>query len=260
MARELTPAELRELLPAYALDAVDAEERAQVDAYLGRAPDARHEVAALQEVAALLAYTGPDAAPDDLWGRIEGALGAEPPRLVFPLAPLNGSGRARRSRGLAAKVAIGVAAASAVAAGVTAVVVSDEMSRQEERLDQVAASVTRDGMRRAAEVAAADPRARSVRLEGSDRASATVIAMPNGRAFLMGHGIRRLGPGRTYQLWAMTGDLTDPTMVPAGILGRSVDVAAFHVPEGSRGFMVTEEAAPGTSRSDAAPVVEGHFA
>jgi len=260
VARELTPAELRELLAVYALDAVDPEEQAQVEAYLERTPDAQLEVAELQETAALLAFSGQADAPDDLWGRIEHALGAEPPRLVLPLERERGApGRGRR--GVAAKVAVGIAAASAVAAGVTLVVVSDEMSRQEERLHRVAASVAHDGVRRAAEAAAADPRARTVRLQAAEgEAGATVVTMPDGEAFLMAHGVPRLAPGRTYQLWAVTGAPATPTVVSAGLLGRSFDVAAFHAPEGARGFMVTDEASPGAVHGDATPVLEGHFA
>jgi len=261
VARELTPAELRELLAVYALDAVEPEEAEQVLAYLDRTPEARHEVDQLRETAALLAFSDRGGAPDELWARIEHALGADPPRLVLPPEPRSISSSRRPSRGMAAKVAIGIAAASAVAAGVTAIVVSDEMSNQEERLDRVAASVADDGMRRAAAAAAADPRARTLRLDGRAGSSAAmVVAMPGGDAFLMAHDIPRLQPGRTYQLWAVTGDGAGPKMVSAGLLGRSFDVAAFHVPEGARGFMVTDEAVPGAVHTDATPLLEGHFA
>jgi hypothetical protein len=178
---------------------------------------------------------------------------------VLPLErrrpPASPTGR----RGIAARVAVGIAAATAVAAGATAFLVSDEMSRQEERLDRVAASVAHEGMRRAAEAAASDPRARTLTLatRGS-RGSAMVVAMPGGDAFLMATGIPRLEHGRTYQLWAVTGEDGAP-MVPAGLLGRSFDVAAFHVPEGTRGFVVTEEGDPGVAQTDAPPVLEGSF-
>ena len=86
MGRELSPAELHELLGAYALDAVDADEREQVEAYLARTPSAVAEVSALQETAALLAHVGREA-PDGLWSRIEGALAEEPPHLVLPIRP-----------------------------------------------------------------------------------------------------------------------------------------------------------------------------
>jgi len=261
VARELTPAELHELLAAYALDAVDPEEREQLDAHLARVPRARREVDELREAAALLAFSDADRAPAELWGRIEHALGAEPPRLVLPLAP--GAERAprRRGRGIGTRVAVAIAAASAAAAVVTAVVVDHEMSRQEERLDLVAASMAHDDMRRAAEAAATDPRARTLRLDAaSGRGSAMVVTMPGGDSFLMAHDIPRLAPGRTYQLWAVTGDATRPTMVSAGVLGRTLDVAAFHAPEGARGFMVTAEPASGVVHTDATPLLEGHFA
>jgi hypothetical protein len=260
VARELTPAELDELLAVYALDAVEIDERDQVDAYVERSPDAAREIAALRETAALLAFTGPDEVPGTLWDRIEHALGAEPPRLVLPFDAA-AKRSPRRRRGVAAKVAIGIAAASAVAAGVIAVVVSDEMSRQEERLDRVAGSVANDGMHRAAEAAAADPRSRAVRLVSPrGGASATVIAMPDGAAFLMARDVERLGPDRTYQLWAITGDPDGPTLVSAGVLGRTLDLAAFRAPDGATGFMVTDEAAPGAVTAASRPVLEGHFA
>ncbi|MEX2256260.1 MAG: anti-sigma factor [Acidimicrobiia bacterium] len=264
MARELTPDELRELLAVYALDAVDPEERAQVAAYLERSPDARREVAELQEAAALLASAAPNEAPDELWGRIEHALGAEPPTLVLPLdRERRGASRvSRRGRQrFAVKVAVGIAAASAVAAGVTAIVVSDEMSRQEERLDEVAARVERQDMRQAAEAAAADPHARTAMLEGSGGgAGGMVVAMPSGEAFVMAHGLPELAAGRTYQLWAVSGDPASPTPVSAGLLGRSLAVAAFHAPDGARGFLVTEEVAPGAVRMHGSPVLVGSFA
>jgi hypothetical protein len=260
VARELTPAELDELLAAYALDAVDIEEREQVDVYLERSEDARRELAELRETTALLAYEGGAPAPDDLWERIEDALGAEPPRLVLPIEAGRTRRRQRPSRGLVTKVAVGIAAASAVAAGVTAVLLTDEMSRQEDRIDEVAASVAHEGMRSAAAAAAADPRSRTLRLDSStSRATATVVSMPDGTAFLIGHDVPRLDAGRTYQLWTMTGDPAAPDLVPTAVLGRSVDVAAFHAPEGSLGFMVSEERAPGTTTPEQAAMLEGHY-
>ncbi len=55
-------AELDELLGAYALDAVDADERRRVEDYLAVNPRAAAEVQAHREVATMLAFTGMDAA------------------------------------------------------------------------------------------------------------------------------------------------------------------------------------------------------
>ena len=150
MGRELTPAELEELLGAYALDAMDGDERAQLEEWLARSPAAREELATLRETAALLAHTGRDA-PPGVWTRIEGALAEEPPRLVLgaegSVVPMRD--RTRR-RGLALRVTAGIAAASAAAAGITAVVVSQEMSEQDQRLAAVERGIERAGLREAA--------------------------------------------------------------------------------------------------------------
>ena len=257
MARELTPSEIEELFGVYALDALDVDERAEVETYLERSVAARTEVAQLQEVAAMLAHSG-GAAPEGLWGRIEQALAEEPPRLVLPLDRARAE-RTRR-RGLGGRVALAIAGASAAAALVTAVVVSNQMSDQEDRLERVASSVEHDGMRRAAMGALADPRARTVRLVAPDGAgSMTVVSMPDGDGFLMAHGVQRLAPGRTYQLWAMTGDPGPPGLVSAGVLGRDLDIAAFHAPASAHGFVVTEEAEPGALTSTGHVLLAGEF-
>jgi len=257
MARELTRSEIEELFGVYALDALDADERAEVDEFLERSVGARIEVAQLQEVAAMLAHSG-GAAPDGLWGRIEQALAAEPPGLVLPLDQAR-TERNRR-RGLGSRVALAIAAASVAAALVTAVVVSSEMSAQEDRLDRVASSVERDGVRRAAMGALADPRARTVRLVAPDgTASATVVSMPDGGGFLMAHDVARLAPGHTYQLWAMTGDPGTPTLVSAGVLGRDLDVTAFHAPASALGFVVTDEPESGSVTATQRVMLAGEF-
>jgi hypothetical protein len=260
MARELTPTELDELLGAYALDAVDPDERVQLDAYLERSPAARTALAEMRETAATLAHAGAGAAPDGLWSRIEDALAMDPPELGVVPVPAEVAVRSERRRSVGMRVAWGVAAAGVAAAVLTAVVVTQEMAHQEDRLDRVAASVAHDGMRRAAMAAAADPKARMLRMESpSGSASATVVSMPGGEGFLMGHGVDRLAPGRTYQLWAMTGDPATPRYVSAGVLGRDLEVVAFHAPRGSMGFVVTVEDDDGAIRSSGPTALRGRF-
>ncbi|HUV10995.1 MAG TPA: anti-sigma factor [Acidimicrobiia bacterium] len=263
MARELTPRELEQLLGVYALDALDdGEERAQVELHLDRVPSARGEVAELREVAAVLASSGSPPPPAGLWERIEAALEAEPPRLVLPLAAAR---ETRARRGIGIRVAAAVAAASAVAAATAALVITDEMSQQEDRLALVEAQVGGDGTRRAALAAMASPQARMAHLEPVDAGappgvSATVVTMPGGDAYLMAEHLPRLAPGRTYQLWAMTGDHGDSTLLSTAILGRRVDVVAFHAPGGSLGFLITDEEAPGATTSVRPRVLAGEFA
>jgi len=114
MDRELTPDEITELLPAYALDAVDDDERAAIDAYLDSHPDERAAVADLQVTASMLAHTG-GPPPDGVWERLESIISATPPpaRIVPPtvLTPHSTSAHDtapsdRRWRWLAAAAAV----------------------------------------------------------------------------------------------------------------------------------------------------------
>lgn len=259
MGRELTPAELRELLAAHALDAVDGDERAQMDDWLERSPDARAELQELRETAAYLAHGGADA-PAGLWQRIAGALVEEPPGLVLPMEPARRDVTDRRDavskRSLALRIGAGVAAASAIAASVTLVILDDQMSEQEQRLEALAETVHRRGTEGAAAAAAVDPASSTVQLTSADGEwHATVVSMPDGTGYLVRSNLPRLPEGRVYQLWAMTGSHENPTPVSAGVLGPTFDVAAFRAPAGAIGFAVTDELGPGVTVSRAPPVV-----
>ena len=80
----MTHDEIEELLGVYALDALDDDERQEVDDHLLTCPRCRAELAAHREVAALLGNRVGDApavAPDELWDRISASLQDEPPAL-----------------------------------------------------------------------------------------------------------------------------------------------------------------------------------
>jgi regulator of protease activity HflC (stomatin/prohibitin superfamily) len=89
--------DLEDLLGAYALDAVNEDERKQIDAYLVRSPQARAEVQRHHEVAAAIAAS-PGEAPAPLWLRIESLLDDRSPSeatLAMPeLLPSKGTSSA----------------------------------------------------------------------------------------------------------------------------------------------------------------------
>ncbi|MPY95836.1 MAG: hypothetical protein GEV08_23115, partial [Acidimicrobiia bacterium] len=87
--------EIIDLLGAFALDAVDDDERAIVEEHLAVCARCRAEVAEHREVASLLAHGG-GPAPEGLWPRIADSLAAPPPELR--LAPVPPSGEAPRRR------------------------------------------------------------------------------------------------------------------------------------------------------------------
>jgi len=71
----------QDLVAAYALGALGAEETRAVEAYLATSPEAQREVAEYREVAALLALAGPEAAPrTDLRDRVLARVSAEKSR------------------------------------------------------------------------------------------------------------------------------------------------------------------------------------
>ena len=109
----MTHNEIEELLGAYALDALDADERQEVEAHLATCPRCRAEIAAHREVTALLGNSvgdGPAVAPDDLWDRISASLQDEPPALSPVVRPSRGRRLAAhldlRCRGRAALILV----------------------------------------------------------------------------------------------------------------------------------------------------------
>ena len=72
------PYELDELLGAYALDALEPDERRRVEEYIAVNPRAAAEVQQHREVATMLAFTGMSA-PDDVWTKIAAEIDAEAP-------------------------------------------------------------------------------------------------------------------------------------------------------------------------------------
>jgi anti-sigma factor RsiW len=116
----VSPQEFESLLGAYALDAVDDEERREIEAYLAVDPRARAEVEMHREVATLMAFSGA-AAPDGLWDRIAGALDERAPAPGPELARVLPVPR-RRRWSMVMLAAAGAAAATVTAAITVAVV------------------------------------------------------------------------------------------------------------------------------------------
>ena len=82
----ITHAEASDLLGAYALDAVDADEVAALEEHLRSCPRCRDELRGHREVVGLLAYSGQDA-PSGLWDRVAARLNADPDELTGSPGP-----------------------------------------------------------------------------------------------------------------------------------------------------------------------------
>ena len=259
---ELNTDELRELLGAYALDAVDDDERAQVERFLSSDPHASNEVAQFRELAALMANTGGDA-PVGVWDRIADVIHGDPTALAprsrsarSPvLARIEDARRRRVPRGFrAAAVVAAAAAAAAIALGV-------KVGQQQHHIQTLNRALGRSPFQRAYDAARADPRARTASLSAVGAVpAARVVLLPDGSGYFTGDALAPLGPGRTYQLWALVGDPAAPTAISAGVLGPAPRLAVFRCDGKVLGFAVTEEQAPGVVKSANQPVAAGLLA
>ena len=92
--------------------------------------------------------------------------------------------------------------------------------------------------------------ARKVALSPTNGAEvARVVLLPDGSGYLKNDGMAKLDPGRTYQLWALTGSADHPVAISAGVLGADPKAAAFRTSTDVRGFAITIERAPGVPQS-----------
>jgi len=259
--RELTRTELDELLPLFALDALDGEEREQVARYVERDDDARAEVESLREAVSLLPPRDVRA-PSSLWQGIEGSLdvpsgdlAAPPLRLVATDAmpeptPERVSRRGRR-----------VVTVLAAAAIVLAVVLGVQVVRQQSRIDDLAAQMRRDPLERQAMAARGSADAHVIPLDAmAGDGGGEVVMLPDGTGYLMGHELPALSGDRTYQLWAKVDDGTTTRMVSLGVLGRTPGISPFRLVATPTMFEVTTEPATGSEVPGRAVVLRGAVA
>ena len=223
--------ELDALLGAYALDALDPNERARVEEYIANNSGARDEVDELRESAASLALAPARnmTAPPELWERISRQIGDEP-RVFTPLSTRRAGPRATVVLAAAAAIALVFLAASVL-------VVRDRDSRPTD-------------LAKAFDNAANASNAHEAALTSAQGATvARIVVLPDGTGYLRNDSMRPLPEGRTYQLWALTGDTTKPTAISAGVLGASPGTVAFHTTGTVHGFGITIEQSPGVVSS-----------
>jgi anti-sigma factor RsiW len=255
MTSPRTPDELEELLAAYALDAVDPDEAAEVEQYLRENPRAREEVDRHREVAALLGATG-GPAPEGLWQVIATAIADE----ERPPAPSGELARvlelpARRS--VPARVVAAITAVAAAAVIVLGVALVRQESRFQDDIDQLEEAMSDGAVVQAANAALLDDSTIRVRLEsptgGDDHV--TLAVTDDGQGFLVGPDLTPLSTDQTYQLWAITGD----DVVSAGVLGADPGTRAFAAGD-AQAYAITIEQAGGVESSEQEPYLVGTVA
>jgi anti-sigma-K factor RskA len=233
------PNDIDELLGAYALDAVDDDERRAVEDYLASNPGARAEVDQHREVATLLAFSDATA-PERLWDRIASsitAMDADAPEPGPELAKVLPARRPTRWRWW-----LGALAAAAV---VAVLALSIALVRKDDGGTSVADAYNS---------AIADPANRVVPLLTDGTTRATAVVQPGGVAFLDARQLPALGNDRTYQLW---GVLASGTPVSLGVLGPSPQLTMFGVNGDVTALAITDETAGGVVAPAKAPTIVG---
>ena len=212
---------IHDLTPAYALDAHDEERYVE---HLASCERCREDLAELRDPVGALAYgVQSPAPPPALRERILEAARTERSNVV----PI------RRRLPVAIGAVAAVAATVAIALGLWASSVSNELDRE-----------------RALLAILADPDAKAIPLEG---ANGRVVVTDTGEAALVVSGLATAPEGKTYELWVAEGD----KMLPAGVFDakheRDVVRLTRPVPPGS-GVAVTVEDDGGSDAPTSDPI------
>jgi anti-sigma-K factor RskA len=230
--------ELRELLGAYALGALDADEREEVDALLLTDADARAELHELEHATAWLGHASLRPSTR-AWDVIAAAIvdGADPADSGDP-AP------ARARSRWAPRLLAAAAVALLVAVGAGGLVLIDRSPGT-----GTVAERARDAL------AAAD--ARRVQLSSPDgRWSARAVVLPDGTGYVHGGDMPPVGPGRDLQLWS----ITPGGPVSAGLMPAAGGWHEFDAPGSATALAVTSERTGGSAVPTGTPVVTGELA
>ena len=215
--------EPHDLLAAYALDALDDEERERFERHLQDCEECTEQLALLREPVAALAYAaeGP-APPEALRGRIIESARGEPRAAVIKLR--------RRNWPLAAVAGVAAAAAClAIGLGFWAHSLSSSLDR-ERNAKSVYERVLEAG-------ATAKP------LEG---ASGSLLVANDGQGVLVVCGLDKAPSTKTYEAWVIAGKTPQPAGLFRGGNGCSPLVLTQSVPKGAT-VAATLEHAGGTT-------------
>lgn len=225
---------------AYAVDALEPDERARFEAHLRQCADCRDEVDSLREAAAVLG-TDDVAPPAALRDRLLSDITNIRPLPPLPVAPVVQLDSRRRP---GARIPLLVAAAAVLIAGVGGAVLrpwADDTVPGPE--DEVTAEQV---------LAAADAHRTEKRFP--DGAEATVVvSRSKGRAVIQTDDMRAAPTGKDYQLWLQT---PAGVMEPAGLMPDLRDATVLLEGDASDavGVGITVEPDGGSERPTSEPI------
>jgi hypothetical protein len=254
--------DIHELLGAFALDAVDDDERDVIEAHLAGCPRCRAEVEGFRETAVLLAHSG-ERAPEGVWNRIAESLDDVPPALdlarVAPLSEGDEEAERRRAKAAPRTISLRLAAATMAVAAAVTLVLGVALGRNGDRglgrVDRIADAMEKPTITNAANVALANPNAEQIQLASADgKPKAKLVRLPDGTGYIVPTNLAPLPAGRVYQLWAVRSD----AKISLGVLGANPEVTPFRMTGPVVAFAVTEEKAGGVGTTENQPLMVGY--
>ncbi len=239
----------RELLGAYALDAVDDVERRRVEKLLASDPSARDEVERLRLVADMLGNAAESAPPAQLWESLQSAVntdssarkpsGSTEPTSIF-------SSKKHRSINKPFLAAAAVLAVFVIGGAIFAGV------RQDGNVPNTIAAMTA-----MANDAASKPGSRTGFLTDPDQTmKVQVVADAQGHGFLMTDPLPALPEDETYQLWAAN----NGTMISLGMLGSNPEMSMVPIDPSVTELALTREPVSGSVAPTSSPMATGSLA
>lgn len=247
---------IEELLGAYALDAVAAEEARLVESHLVDCPRCRAEVAEHREVAAFLTSGSSEPVPDGVWDRIAADLGDTPPPVPIEIAFGQRQAKPTVARTRPARVFSGLAAAAVI---LVVALMAGVLVNQRSQIDDLEGEVAGASRQDTVVALLEDPGTEVVSLHSEDGVTeARAVVGADGDGLLLAAGLPDLSEGRTYQLWGLFDGRE--SMVSLGVLGADPDQSAFHVEGAVTTLAITEEPGGGSTRPSSGPLVTGALA
>jgi anti-sigma-K factor RskA len=225
---------LHELVAAYALDALDDDDREAFEQHLGSCQRCADELAGLRETAAALAYATPSAPPPpELRDRILESARAERPNVV-PLRPRWVTPALGAATAVAALVALGL--------GIWGVSIShsldDERAARKQTEQTIASIADADAVRRA--------------LSG---AQGSLVVSQSGKASLVVCSLGKAPAGKTYEAWVIAGGT--PVRAATFEGGRVCSVVPLtHMVSPDATVAVTVEQDGGVDKPTSTPIIQ----
>ncbi|CAN5788694.1 hypothetical protein BH23ACT4_BH23ACT4_02930 [soil metagenome] len=223
---------IQELIPLYALDALDANEVAEIESHLVGCGPCSAELDSQRAVTSTMVPDEP--APAHVWERIESAIATTGSAGSASVHDFTAE-RAKRSGPM--MWILGAAAAVALVFG--GALVGQRLGTTD--------LTTAEGVVAAAEAAAEAPGSVVSEFLVGDVAVARVVLGEDGIGYLIPNdSLEALGEDRTYQLWVLT---PDEIAISAGVLGSNPGPATFTWTDDFGGFALTREVAGGVVSS-----------